>query len=176
MMLETERLILRPVQIEDAEDMYAYASDPLVTEMVTFDTYTSMQDAYDSINTFFLNRDPNTHFEALAIVDKESLRMIGTVDAGKVVRGDMVELGYILHRDFWNRGIMTEAARRYIQYLFDDKGIRRIEVSHHPKNMASKRVIEKLGFVFEGVRRQYVKFGDSYADVPYYSLLKGELR
>ena len=72
-MIETKRLILRPIEYGDAESLYAYSSDPLVTEMVTYDTYTSMDDAYDSLENFFLNRNPNVQFEALAIVLKASI-------------------------------------------------------------------------------------------------------
>lgn len=175
-MLETERLILRPVERSDASAIYRYSSDPRVTEFVTYDTYSSMDDAYNSLDHFFLNRDPEKQFEALALVLKENNEMIGTVDSGPLRFGDMVEIGYVLHRDYWNLGLMSEAVDAYVRYLFDEKNIRRIEISHIAENVGSKRVIEKTGFVYEGVRRQYAKFKDTYVDIPYYSLLKGDLK
>ncbi len=175
-MIETKRLILRPIEYGDAESLYAYSSDPLVTEMVTYDTYTSMDDAYDSLENFFLNRNPKVQFEALAIVLKENGRMIGTVDSGPIMRGDTVEVGYVLHRDYWNQGIMSEAVHAYVRYLLNDKGLRRLEITHLPQNIGSKRVIEKVGFVYEGNRRAYAKFYNEYVDMPYYSLLKGDLK
>lgn len=174
-MLETKRLYLRPVTIEDAEDMYAYSSDETVTRFVTYDTYTSMQDAYDSINHFFLNRDPSIQHQALAIVDKKTHKMIGTCDASKIFQTDMVEVGYVLHRDYWNKGIMSEAMRAYCLWLFEEKNIRRLELTHDPRNIGSKKVAQKLGFVYEGKRRAYIKIDGVYQDMPYYSLLKGDL-
>lgn len=175
-MLETNRLILRPVKREDAEAIYAYASDVETTRFVTFDTYKSMDDAYNSLDHFFLNRDPKVQFEALAIVLKENNKMIGTVDASKIYRKDNVEVGYVLHKDYWNQGIMSEAMKTYCKWLFEEKGIRRIELTHVPVNTGSKRVAEKVGFVFEGDRRAFEKIDDAYVDMPYYSLLEGDLK
>ncbi|NLC65082.1 MAG: GNAT family N-acetyltransferase [Erysipelothrix sp.] len=175
-MLETDRLILRPIEKDDAQALYEYSSDPLVTEYVSYNTYKSMHDAYDSLQHFFLNRDPNKHFNALAIILKESQRMIGTVDSGPIQMGDTVEIGYVLHRDYWNQGLMTEAVMCYVRHLFEDKNIRRIEITHLKQNEGSRRVIEKVGFVYEGDRRQHTKFGDTYVDMPFYSLLKGDLK
>ncbi len=174
-MLETKHLILRPITLEDAQDLYDYSSDPLVTEMVTYDTYSSIDDAYTSLKYFFLNRDPKVQFEAMAIVDKETGKMIGTCDASKIFNVDNVEVGYVLNRDFWNKGYMSEAMKVYCLWLFEDKKIRRIELTHNPKNIASKRVAEKTGFIYEGNRRGYTKIDDTYTDMPYYSLLKGDL-
>ena len=175
-MIETKRLILRPVSINDAQDIYEYSSDEEVTKMVTYDTYTSMEDAYQSLNHFFLNRDPNVQFEAMAIVDKNTQKMIGTCDASALFRKDMAEVGYVLHKDYWHKGIMTEAMRAYCQWLFEEKGLRRLELTHDPRNIGSKKVAEKLGFVYEGKRRAYIKIEGAYSDMPYYSLLKGDLK
>jgi [ribosomal protein S5]-alanine N-acetyltransferase len=58
--IETSRLILRPVCRDDAESIFAYSSDEETTRYVTYDTYRSMDDAYVSLDRFFLNRDPET--------------------------------------------------------------------------------------------------------------------
>lgn len=174
-MIETKRLVLRPVKRSDAEDIYEYSSDPDVTRFVTYDTYSSLSDAYTSLDHFFLNRDLKTHFEALAIVDKSTNKMIGTVDASKIFNTDNVEVGYVLNRDYWNQGIMSEALAAYCDYLFNEKSIRRIELSHVKRNLGSKRVAEKVGFVFEGFRREYGIVNGRYEDMPFYSLLKGDL-
>ncbi len=175
-MIETERLILRPVLREDAESIYAYSSDEETIRYVTYDRYESMDDAYASLDNFFLNRDHDTWFEALAIVIKETGTMIGTVDASRVRRGDDVEIGYVMHKDYWNQGIMTEAVTAYCEWLFKEKGIRRIEVTHFPINIGSKRVVEKVGFVYEGLRRAYALVDGEYIDMPYYSLLERDLK
>lgn len=175
-MIETERLILRPVKYEDAESIHAYASDEETTRYVTFNTYTSMQDAFDSLEHFFLNRNPKEWIEAYAIIDKESGRMIGTVDPSKTTESKSVELGYIIHKDFWNRGITTEAVKAFCKWLIKEKDIRRIEITHLPENIASKKVILKSGFVFEGFRREYRLYNGKFIDLPFYSLLERDLK
>lgn len=174
-MIETSRLILRPVCRDDAKSIFAYSSDEETTRYVTYDTYRSMDDAYVSLDRFFLNRDPETWFEAMAIVLKDCGTMIGTVDASCIRRGDEVEIGYVIHRDYWNQGIMSEAVLAYCEWLFKKKGIRRIEVTHLPVNIGSKRVAEKVGFVYEGIRRAYMLVDGEYLDMPYYSLLERDL-
>ena len=174
-MIETKRLILRPVVYEDAQAIYDYSSDRDVVRYVTYDQYQSMDDAYDSLRSFFLNRDPDKQFEAMAIVLKKNNKMIGTCDTSSIFREDMVELGYVLHKDYWNQGIMSEAAYAMCQWLFKEKDIRRIEVTHDPRNIASKRVIEKVGFKFEGLRRAYTAIDNKYQDMPYYSLLEEDI-
>lgn len=89
--LETQRLILRPVIYENAQSFYDYASDEETTQYVTFDTYTSMQNAYDSLDHVFLNRDPKLQLDAFAIIDRESNRMIGTVDSSSIKANKSVE-------------------------------------------------------------------------------------
>ena len=174
-MIETERLILREIKIEDALDMYEYSSDEMTNRYVTYDLYKSIDDAYNSINYFFLNRDETKQLNAFAIVYKENNKMIGTVDASSIFKEDNVEVGYVLNRDYWNKGLMTEAMEVYLRYLINEKKIRRIELSHHPKNIGSQKVALKLGFVYEGLRREYIKFDGEYIDIPYYSLLEGDL-
>ncbi len=175
-MIETERLILRPVAYEDAESIYAYASDAETTKWVTFDTYKSIEDAYWALDNFFLNRNPEEWFEALAIVDKESGRMIGTIDASRVRPNNSVEIGYIMHKDFWNKGIMSEAVKAYCIWLFEEKGIRRLELTHIIENIGSKNVALKNGFVFEGIRRDYGMENGKHVDLPYYSLLERDIK
>lgn len=174
--LETQRLILRPVIYEDAQSIYDYVSDEETTQYVTFDTYTSMQNAYDSLDHVFLNRDPKLQLDAFAIIDRESNRMIGTVDSSSIKANKSVELGYIIHKDFWNKGLTTEAVKACCEWLIYERGIRRIEITHLPQNIASKKVILKCGFVFEGVRRAYTFHNGESVDLPFYSLIERDLK
>lgn len=172
--LETKRLILRPVAVEDMQAIYDYSSDELVTQYVSYDTYTSMADAQWAMDHLFMNRDPLVQFDAYALVHKETKRMIGTVDFGRIRFGDITEVGYVMHREFWGQGLMTEALKAACLEVFKH-GIRRIEVCHYEGNIGSKRVIEKTGFVFEGIKRQFAKTDKGYLDCPFYSLLKGDI-
>lgn len=174
-MLETERLILRTVVYDDASAIFDYCKDEETTRYVRFKRHVTIEDTYEQLEKTFLNRDPKKRLDAFAIVDKKSGRMIGTVDASEFKDNNSVELGYMIHKDFWNKGVMTEAVSCVARWLILEKDLHRIELTHNIENEASKKVALKCGFVFEGIRRAYRLVDGEYIDLPFYSLLKRDL-
>jgi len=86
-----------------------------------------------------------------------------------------LEIGYLLFDSaIQGRGIMTEALTLFSGYLFRTREINRLELKIHPDNSPSMRVAEKVGFTFEGVARQCVRFKEAFADLHIYSLLRKE--
>lgn len=176
-MIVTERLILRPIMMEDAEDMFEYAIDEEVTKYITWDPHESLDVTRATIQDFFLSREEKGLLPSFAVVIKETNKMIGTCDTvGIINRFGSVEIGYTLNRNYWGKGYATEATRALCTYLFKEIGVRRIEIRHHPDNIGSRRVIEKCGFVKDGVSRKCMRFGDEYVDIPMYSLFEEELK
>lgn len=174
-MIETDLVYLRPINIDDVEDMYEYCSNPKVTEMTTIPTYTSIDDGYFAMNNFFLNRDNKIQLDSFAIVYKENEKMIGTIDCSPFRgNGRIVEVGYVLNDKYWNKGIMTELLKLYCGYLFTNTNVERIEISHFINNNGSRRVIEKNNFTFEGIKRAYIVKDNIEYDLKTYSLLKKE--
>jgi RimJ/RimL family protein N-acetyltransferase len=84
------------------------------------------------------------------------------------------ELHYWISADEWNKGYCTEASKRAIVYAFEDLNMHRAHVTHREKNMASKIVIEKCGFVLEGISRESLKRFGKFENVIMYGLLRDE--
>lgn len=145
MILETERLILRPFRDTDAPALYDYAKDPRVGTAAGWPPHKSVEDSLKVIQTVFASP------EVYAVTERGSDTAIGSVGftgrrRGSYARED--ELGYALHPAFWGRGIMPEAAAAVVSHGFQDLGLEAIWCSHYEDNHASRRVIEKLGFTF----------------------------
>ncbi len=140
MILTTKRLILRPFTEADAPALYECSRDPRVGAAAGWPPHRSVEDSLEAIRTVFAA--PHT----FAVVDRESGTLIGS--AGFTGRGTPAEdeLGYALHPDWWNRGLMTEAAAELLRCAFQDRGLRAVWASHYAENPASRRVIEKCGF------------------------------
>lgn len=113
----------------------------------------------------------------LVIVERTTARAVGTFLAFRFIADSAVaELGWVLGRDNWGRGLATDALSTFVTYAFGPMGARRLEASVIKENAASRRLAERLGFVCEGVQRErYLK--DSVAeDLVLYGLLAREHR
>ena len=173
--LETDRLILRPFRAEDAQTMYDnWASDPEVTRFLSWPAYKGIDDAH-SILKIWLAEYQKPDFYQWAIVLKELDAPIGSISVvNSDDRVEMAEIGYCIGKNWWGRGIMPEAAKAVMAYLFEEVGIQRLEVGHDPDNSASGAVIRKCGFRYEGTLRQRIRSNRGITDVAWYSMLKEE--
>ena len=145
MILETKRLILRPWCEADAEDLYTYASDPLVGPPAGWPPHTSIENSREIIRTVL--SAPETY----AVCLKEDGKAIGSVGMHRndiAEEDDEYELGYWIGRPFWGQGLIPEASHELIRHAFEDLGMNRIWCGHYDGNIKSRRVQEKLGFVF----------------------------
>lgn len=170
--LETERLLLRPVTLNDAQDMHAYASDEETTYYV-FDRHKSITETKESIVSYFLEKP----FGKYAIELKENKKMIGTIDIRKTGKTDRGELGYTLNKDYQGNGYMTEAGQALLKLSFDVLEFHTVFAMHDERNTASGKVMERLGMQKEGMLRRVGKWknGEYYNHV-YYSILKEEYK
>ena len=168
--LETDRQILRPVTLKDTEDMYEYASDEETTYYV-FDRHQSLDDTERSIVQYFIE-DPLGKY---GIELKETGKMIGTIDL-RIRREDRrAIMGYTLNKAFHGKGYMTEAGKAILKLGFDVLERDCIAALHDERNVASGKVMERLGMQKEGTLRHVEKWkkGEYFNDV-YYSILKEE--
>ena len=170
--IETERLILRSWQFEDLDDFYEYAKNPNVGPMAGWEPHSS-KEVSSNILKSFIEKD-----EVWAIVFKENNKVIGSLGIhSDKKRGDVnaKSMGYVLSADYWGRGLMTEAAKRVIRYVFDEMNLDLLAIYHYPNNIRSKRVIEKCGFKYEGTQRKSSKIYDGQIlDDFCYSMLRSE--
>lgn len=174
--LETERLILRPLKMRDAQDMYAYAQDPEVSRHVLWEAHKSLRDTRAFLRS--AKRQYRSGFPGSCAIEwKASGRMIGTIGFMWINRDyRSAEVGYSLSRDYWNQGIMTEALRAVIAYGFNTLALNRIEAQHECDNPASGKVMENAGMRLEGTLRQRLRNKGRYVDVKLYAILRDDPR
>ena len=173
--LETTRLILRPFVKTDAEAMYCnWASDPEVTKFLSWPTYKSVDDA-NYILDLWLPQYADDTFYQWAIELKALGEVIGSISVvNQDERVDMVEIGFCVGRNWWGQGIMTEAFRAVIDFLFGEVGVQRIEAGHDPNNPASGAVQRKCGLIYEGTLRRSIRSNRGITDKAVYAILKEE--
>jgi ribosomal-protein-alanine N-acetyltransferase len=100
--------------------------------------------------------------------------LLGTVSLRRFARDRRAELGYWIIASEWGQGITTEAASAVVDFGFDELGLARIYAQVFAANAASARVLDKLGMVHEGIKRQHVRKGRTLVDVMIYGLLRDE--
>ena len=173
--LETERLLLRKVRPEDARAVFAYASDPEVTRYVLWETHRSVEDSERFLR---LAEDGYARgdFGGWGVVLKEDGAFVGTcgLDAGYAPEHARAELGYVLSREYWGKGLMPEAVRAVICFGFERAELNRVEARCIVENTASARVMEKAGMTCEGTLREREFIKGSYRDIKLYSILRRE--
>ena len=146
MILETERLILRPWREDDAEDLYTYARDPEVGPPAGWQPHTSVENSREIIRRVLSK--PETY----AVCLKEDGKPIGSIGFHRndlAEAEDEYELGYWIGKPFWGQGLIPEASREMLRYTFEDLGMNRIWCGYYDGNEKSRRVQEKLGFVYQ---------------------------
>jgi ribosomal-protein-alanine N-acetyltransferase len=175
--LETERLLLRKMRLDDAEAMFAYASDPEVTRYVLFETHRSVEDS-ESFLRLALEGYERGDFGGWGVVLKDSGAFVGTcgMDAGYAPEHARAELGYVLSREHWGRGLMPEAVRAVIRFGFKRMSLNRVQARCIAENAASARVMEKAGMTYEGTLRESEFIKGAYRDMKLYSILRREYR
>ena len=147
-MMETERLILRKWKDTDALSLFEYASDPDVGPIAGWPPHRSVEESLDVI------RNVLDGAECYAICEKENGKAIGAIElmlnghTDMTERDDECELGYWLGKPFWGRGYVPEVAKELLRRGFEELGMQTIWCGYYEGNQKSKRVQEKLGFVY----------------------------
>ena len=173
--LETNRLLIRPWKQSDLQDFYEYAKVDGVGQMAGWTPHASIEESQKILSDFIHEKN------VFAIQLKENEKVIGslgleklTIDLGEPYT-DMTgrEVGYVLSKPYWGRGIMPEAVERVISFCFEEEHFDFLLCSHNITNEQSRRVIEKCGFEFikensrmringeEAVSRYYVLWNEN---------------
>ncbi len=146
MILKTKRLILRPWRERDAAALYRYAGDPEVGPAAGWPPHTDVENSRHIIRTALAH--PETYAICLHGEPIGSIGLKFGAATDLTDRKDECELGYWLGKPFWGQGLMPEAAREILRHAFEELGARAVWCAHFDGNYKSKRVQEKLGFVF----------------------------
>jgi len=174
--LETDRLVLRMLSVNDAFDMYEYARNPEICKYVTWEAHDSVEDSMSYLSLVEERYKGGEYFD-WGIVLKEIGKLVGTcgfVDIDKASsRG---EIGYVLSKTHWGKGLMSEAVRKVCYHGFGFMELNRIEARVFPENTRSQSVLKKLGFQYEGTLHQQQLIKGKYQDLMMFSMLKSEFR
>ena len=170
--LGTPRLRLRKLTMRDAADIYKYSRDPEVARHVLWDAHRSIGESRAYLR-YMLRKYRNREPASWGIEWKETGRIIGTIGFMWIQQDNSAaEIGYSLARDFWNRGIMTEALEAVIRYGFRRLNLNRLEAQHETTNPASGAVMRKCRMQKEGTLRQRLYNKGRYVDVDLYAILR----
>ena len=174
--LESERLVLRRMNVSDCFDMYEYSRIKSVSEFLSWYPHPDVEytKAYlQSLKGYYAAG----LFYDWAVVLKSEDKMIGTCGFTNIYpQHDSAEIGYVINPAYRGKGIAVEAAMRVIDFGFSELGLNRIEAKYIVGNDASRRVMEKLGMSFEGVMRSSMLVKDRYRDIGVFSILKNEFK
>lgn len=144
--IKTQRLLLRPLTVADAEDVFEWASDERVAKYMVYTTYTDMEDVREWLS--FTGQDTSTYnfgFERIG-----DGKLIGSGDIGRDEDGECWGFGYNFRYDCWGMGYATEALKAMMEYARENFGARKFHASHCEPNLASGHVMEKCGLHFVG--------------------------
>ena len=172
--LHTERLTLRRYTVEDAQQMYDnWAKDPRVTRFLTWPPHESPQATAELLSQWTAAYIAPSNYNW--VMEYEG-QCIGTISVVRISdRNESAELGYDLGFDYWNKGLMTEAAKAVIDFLFEEVGCHRVVIRHAIKNPASGRVAQKCGLTYEGTERDsFLSRDGEFLDIACYAILREE--
>jgi len=173
--LETARLVLRALRMEDADFIFKEWGDP---EMVYFmRDEEPLRTREEAVERLLPLQTPEKlpNFKWWGIELKAEGCLIGTCGYCRWEKlHHHAEIGYDLWKDFWGQGLMPEALREIIRFGFEDMDLNRIEATTHTENQRSQQVLAKLGFQKEGLLREFYCRDGLYNDQAQFSLLRRE--
>ena len=147
--IETDRLILRPWNMEDLADLYEYARVDGVGQMAGWLPHGSIEVSRNILESFIVEK------KTLALELKGNGKVIGSLGIERLKEEPEIdpdlqgrELGYVLSKEYWGKGLMPEAVRAVVDYCFGVLGYDLLTCAHFKWNDQSRRVIEKSGFHF----------------------------
>lgn len=144
--IRTERLLLRPLKIDDAEDVFEWVSDERVSKYMVYTTYTDMEQVREWLAAVEQETD-TYHFGFERTLDG---KLIGSGDIGFDAQKNCWGFGYNFRYDCWGMGHATEAAKAMINYAYANFHARKFASSHCEPNLASGNVMRKCGLHFTG--------------------------
>jgi RimJ/RimL family protein N-acetyltransferase len=172
--LDSPRLRLRGYRDDDLDDLFALQSDPQVMRYWSYPAWTERRQAEERLALIYKQvREDDVYIWVIA--DRTSDRMIGNAALFSLDRGQQRgEVGYSLMPAWQGRGLAQEAMRLVLAFAFDVIGLERLEADIDPRNTGSRKLVERLGFVHEGLLRERWRVNGEICDAAFYGLLRRE--
>lgn len=173
--LETERLRLRRLTYDDAEQLIAIFNDPDATKYLIMDPPCSTREEAISMLDWMQSWFDNKAALRWGITLRDADTVIGTCGFHNLERTHRrCDIGYDLIPAYWNRGYITEATHALVRWCFDNLDLHRIQADCTAGNIGSERVLEKVGFTFEGLWRENTFEHGQFVSLKQYGLLRRE--
>lgn len=176
--IETERARMRLIQLTDLSDIHALHSLPETDEYNALGIPKDI-DETKSIITSWIDQHQSTDAtnNTLAIIEKTTDNFIGLFGLKRsIAKYKSAEVWYKLHVDYWNQGYATEVLKVIIDYCFETLHLHRVEAGVAVDNIASIRVLEKVGMTKEGRHRQILPLKSGWSDNFKYAILESDPR
>ena len=152
--IETDRLVLRPMVLADAETAFGWTGDPEVAKYVSWLPHHSIDDTIEWLKEIEWKQDDSgaileSDNYIWGMVLKETDKLFGSCGLIWEEGCELFQVGYNILQSHWNRGYTTEAIRAVLSFASANFGIKKVAGGHAKKNLASAKVLEKLGFVYD---------------------------
>ena len=172
--LETKRLLLRPLTLDDSDRIEELAGEYDVAKSTINIPHPYPKGSACQFIESIQSAEQNNKIVMLVIVNKESQLLIGLINLNLSIQYRRGELAYWIGKPYWGNGYGTEAAKALLKYGFNQLKLNKIFAASFTSNTGSWKVMEKIGLKYEGTLKQHVsRFGQFY-DLTYYGLLKDE--
>lgn len=169
--LTTERLVLREISFDDSESVFAFRSNEQAMQYIGKPAATSIDEAKELIGKFVEGLSNNDAI-TWGLTLKGNNTVIGTVGLWRMQKEHhRAEIGYMLHPEYWNKGIISEAIEAVLNYAFRELNFHSIEAQLTPENTGSVRILEKAGFKKEGHFKENYFYNGVFSDTAVYSKL-----
>jgi RimJ/RimL family protein N-acetyltransferase len=158
LVVRTPRLELRPIAERDADDIWPWVSDPEFPRMMSWAAHRERTETVEFLRAMQVARAEDRSIVWGIVIDGHVQGSIGLHDLvwqARAWRMDRAELGYWVATPRWGQGVASEAARAVVDFGFAALGLHKITVGCFAENDASRRVIEKTGFRFIGIRKEH---------------------
>ncbi|MBQ8001682.1 MAG: GNAT family N-acetyltransferase [Ruminococcus sp.] len=170
--IKTERLVLRQFTPEDAQAMYNnWAKDERVTKFLTWAPHENLETTQYVLGLWCADYKRDDWYQWAIEYKGEVIGSISVVRCFEA--NDSAEIGYCMGYDYWGKGIMTEAAKAVIDFLFSQINVNKVVICHAVKNPASGKVAQKCGLTFEGTHREEFKaLWGEFLDISCYGIVR----
>lgn len=174
--LETPRLRLRPFHSGDTDDVTRLANDEELSRYIPAIPYPYPRQAAAEWLATHREKFDFGQEVVLAITDKQDGTLMGAIGLILTPEHRRAELGYWIGRDFWGRGLATEAGRAILKYAFEELRLEAVFANHLAPNTASGKVMLKLGMNYQGTRPRYYLHRGQFYDAAMYGIVREEFR
>lgn len=171
--IESERLLLRALDLKDADRITELLSDKSIYLMTSRIPYPYTLDCAKEFISMLSENDSEIVW---GIVLKESQTFVGAIGLTIDSQNENAELGYWIGKKYWGKGYCTEAAKAVVKYAFEKFRLNKIYANHFLKNPASGRVLKKVGMTYEGRLRKHIKKDSEFIDLELYGILSDDWR